>query len=109
MNNTDDSDNAEDARDTAERLEQTPRSVPAFVRQRVLHLGQRGQRWLAELPEVVAQLERMWSITVGQALTGGTASYLAPARTKEGGGALPTIAIPEAGLAVRPRVLGSGE
>ena len=109
MNNTDDIDNAEDARDTAERLEQTPRSVPAFVRQRVLHLGQRGERWLAELPEVIAQLERRWSITVGQALTGGTASYVAPARTTEGGDAILKIAIPEAGFADELCVLESAQ
>ena len=59
-------DNADDEEATDERL--APGIVPAFVRQRVLHLGQRGERWLAELPEVIAQLERAWSITVGQAL-----------------------------------------
>jgi len=94
MNETDDIDKAEDARDTEERLEQAPRSVPTFVRQRVLHLGQRGERWLAELPDVVAHLERVWSITVGQALTGGTGSYVAPARTAEGGDAILKLAIP---------------
>jgi streptomycin 6-kinase len=109
MNKTDDMENAEDARDTVERLEQTPRSVPAFVRKRVLHLGQRGERWLAELPKVIAQLERMWSITVGQALTGGTASYVAPARTTEGGDAILKIAIPEAGFADELRVLESAQ
>lgn len=105
MNETDDIDKAEDARDTEERLEQAPRSVPAFVRQRVLHLGQRGERWLAELPDVVAHLELVWSITVGQALTGGTGSYVAPARTAEGGDAILKLAIPEVGFADELRVL----
>src|SRR5689334_17262399 len=51
--------------------------VPGLVRQRVLHLGQRGERWLAQLPTVIAHLERAWSITVGPALEGGTGSYVA--------------------------------
>ena len=83
--------------------------MPEFVRQRVLHLGKRGERWLAELPEVIAQLERAWSITVGQALTGGTASYVAPARTAEGGDAILKIAIPEVGFADELRVLESAQ
>src|SRR5690242_3806392 len=98
-------DNADDEEATDERL--APGIVPAFVRQRVLHLGQRGERWLAELPEVIAQLERAWSITVGQALAGGTGSFVAPARTAEGGDAILKIAIPEVGFADELRALES--
>ncbi len=83
--------------------------VPGLVRQRVMHLGQRGERWLAELPDVIAHLERMWSITVGQALTGGTGSYVARARTAEGGDAILKIAIPEVGFADELRVLASAQ
>src|SRR5512146_2678529 len=102
MTATDDRDNAEaaqDTQDTQKRLEQASRPVPAFVRQRVLHLGPRGERWLAELPDVIAQLECAWSLTVGQALTGGTGSYVAQARTAEGNDAILKIAIPEVGFA----------
>ena len=98
MNNTDDTD---------ERL--VPGFVPEFVRQRVLHLGQRGERWLAELPDVIAHLERAWSITVGQALAGGTGSFVARARTAEGGDAILKIAIPEVGFADELRVLESAQ
>ena len=105
MNETDDADNIEDTKDIEERRARPPRGVPALVRQRVLHLGQRGERWLAELPEVIAHLERMWSITVGQALTGGTAGYVAPARRAEGSDAILKIAIPEVGFADEVRVL----
>jgi hypothetical protein len=79
MNNSDNVDDADDAEDANERL--APVIVPEFVRQRVLHLGRRGEQWLAELPGVIAQLERAWSITVGRALAGGTGSFVAPART----------------------------
>jgi streptomycin 6-kinase len=94
-----------DAEDADERLVQ----VPALVRQRVMHLGQRGERWLAELPEVIAHLERAWSITVGQALAGGTGSFVAPARMAEGAETILKIAIPEVGFADELRVLTSAQ
>ncbi len=97
MNDLDDTDNM------GERLVRVPR----WVRQRVLHLGQRGERWLAELPDVIAHLERAWSLTVGEALEGGSGSFVAPARTAEGGDAILKIAIPEVGFAGEVRVLAS--
>jgi streptomycin 6-kinase len=95
----------DEADDADERLVQ----VPGLVRQRVMHLGQRGERWLAELPDVIAYLERTWSIKVGHALAGGTGSYVAPARTAEGGDAILKIAIPEVGFADEVRVLASAQ
>jgi streptomycin 6-kinase len=83
--------------------------VPGLVRQRVLHLGQRGERWLAELPAVIAHLELTWSISVGQALEGGTGSFVAPARTAEGEDTILKIAIPEVGFADEVRVLDSAQ
>jgi streptomycin 6-kinase len=87
--------------------EANERQVPGRVRQRVLHLGQRGERWLADLPEVVAHLERAWSITVEHTLTGGTASYVARARTAEGDDAILKVAIPEVGFADEVRMLAA--
>lgn len=83
--------------------------VPERVRQRVLSLGQRGERWLAELPDVIARLERAWSLMVGPALTGGTGSYVARARTSEGRTVILKIAIPEVGFADEARVLASAD
>jgi streptomycin 6-kinase len=83
--------------------------VPGLVRQRVMHLGQRGEQWLAELPDVIAHLERTWSIRVGQALAGGTGSYVARARTAEGGDAILKVAIPEVGYADEVHVLASAQ
>lgn len=41
--------------------------------------------WLAELPSVVGELARRWSLDVGRPyLPGGTASWVAPARTPSG-------------------------
>jgi streptomycin 6-kinase len=83
--------------------------VPDLVRHRVLHLGRRGERWLADLPEVIDHLEHAWSITVGQVLTGGTGSYVARVRMADGGNAILKIAIPEVGFADELRVLASAE
>jgi streptomycin 6-kinase len=96
MNNADDTDDANGADELL---------VPGVVRQRVLHLGQRGERWLAELPDAVAHLEGAWSITVGQTLAGGTGSYVARACTEEGDEAILKVAIPEVGFADELRVL----
>jgi streptomycin 6-kinase len=83
--------------------------VPGLVRQRVLHLGQRGEQWLAELPAVIAHLKQRWSITVGNALAGGTGSYVARARTAEGDDAILKIAIPEVGFPDELSVLDSAQ
>ena len=77
--------------DTDERL--APGFVPAFVRS-AFSTWRRGEQWLAELPGVIAQLERAWPISVGQALAGGTGWFVAPARTAEGGDAILKIATP---------------
>jgi streptomycin 6-kinase len=83
--------------------------VPGVVRQRVMYLGQQGEQWLAGLPDVIAHLERAWSITVGQALAGGTGSYVARAQTAEGGDAILKVSIPEVGFASELRVLESAQ
>jgi streptomycin 6-kinase len=83
--------------------------VPELVRQRVMHLGQQGERWLAELPSAIAHLEHTWSVAVLQVLRGGTGSYVAQVRTVEGGDAILKIAIPEVGFADELRVLTSAQ
>ena len=58
---------------------------------------------------MVARLERAWSITAGQALSGGTGSYVARARTADGQEVILKIAIPEVGFADELRVLASAQ
>ena len=53
-----------------------------------------GDRWLADLPATIAALERRWGITVGEQLTGGTASYVAAAVTATGEPAVVKISVP---------------
>lgn len=68
--------------------------VQPLVRQRAAHLGDEGERWLASLPDLVADLERRWSITVGAPLAGGSAAYVARARTADGQDAVLKAQVP---------------
>lgn len=81
--------------------------IPSLVQQKVSALGTQGEHWLADLPDVIAHLERQWSITVRQSLTGGSASYVAHARTVDGRDAILKIAIPGLDIAGEARTLAS--
>ena len=93
--------------------------VPDLVRRRVAHPGAAGRDWLSGLPDLIADLERRWSITVGQPLAGGTASYVARADTADGAAALLKLSVPDPEFADQVRtiqranensgVLGGGE
>jgi streptomycin 6-kinase len=66
-----------------------------LVRQKAASLGKEGEAWLAGLPDVIAHLEARWSVTVGEALSGGSASFVARVRTAEGGEAVLKVALPD--------------
>lgn len=68
--------------------------VNEVVRQRAARLGDQGARWLDGLPELVEDLERRWAIVVGEPLAGGSASYVARARTADGRDAVLKVEIP---------------
>jgi streptomycin 6-kinase len=53
------------------------REVGDVVRRKAEALGDAGAAWLRDLPAVVAELEREWSIRVGDTLPGGTEGYVA--------------------------------
>ena len=72
--------------------------VPLVVRQRAGHLGAAGEAWLAGLGELVADLERRWSITVGEPIAGGSAAYVARARTADGRDAVLKLEPPDPDL-----------
>ena len=60
-------------------------------------LGSTGIDWLAALPELLASLEADWGITLGGALEGGNAAYVAEAVTSENRPVVVKVALP-AGL-----------
>lgn len=82
-----------------------PVEVPVLVRRRAERLGDAGRAWLAGLPDLLADLQRRWSITVGRPLPGGSASYVARARTADGGAAVLKVALPDGGTAAQARTL----
>jgi streptomycin 6-kinase len=58
--------------------------LPTIVRRKAEALGYLGQAWVAGLPDLITDLERRWSVRVGQPLAGGTSGYVARARTRDG-------------------------
>jgi streptomycin 6-kinase len=69
--------------------------VPEAVRRKARACGVAGDRWLDQLPRVVADVERAWGIEVGDALAGGSGSYVAGASTADGRPAVLKMAIPD--------------
>ncbi len=69
--------------------------VPARVRETASGFGAAGARWLDELPARVAELERAWSLTAGQAFDAdGYVAWVAPVRLEDGADAVLKISIP---------------
>ena len=68
--------------------------IPDRVRRRAATLGDAGVAWLAGLDGLVQDLAAEWRLSVGQALSGGTESFVAKATTAEGQDAVLKIAIP---------------
>lgn len=68
--------------------------LPAEVRRKLAHLDEQGSRWLSELPNLIHDVERRWSITVGRPMSGGTAAFIARARTSAGTDAILKVMIP---------------
>jgi streptomycin 6-kinase len=69
--------------------------VPEVVRAKAAAAGAGG--WLAELPGLIAGLERDWGITVGRRYTGGTEAYVAEAVRPDGTPAVLKLMIPRPG------------
>ncbi|MFF1695881.1 aminoglycoside phosphotransferase family protein [Streptomyces sp. NPDC058257] len=84
-----------------------PVEVPPLVRQKARSLGAVGERWLTELASVIGDVERRWSIDVdvGRPLPGGTSSYVARARTRDGGEAVLKLSLPSPDFAAQVRTL----
>lgn len=66
--------------------------MPETVKKRALAAG--AGRWLAELSDLIASLEREWAITVGRALQGGTEAFVAEAMSSDGTPAVIKLLVP---------------
>ena len=80
--------------------------VPALARRKALHLGEPGQRWLAGLDDLIAELQRKWSLTVLEPLTGGSASYVLRVRTADHRDAVLKLPLPGEDVASQVATLG---
>ena len=69
-----------------------------LTRARVSGLGPVGQQWLEALPGVLDQLATQWSLQIGRALPGGSASYVVGATTADGRSVVAKVALPDPGL-----------
>ena len=83
-----------------------------LTRHRVAAMGAEGTAWTAALPELLAELEHDWSITVGRGLPGGSASFVARARRADGSSAVVKVAVSGEGwpeqVATLERAAGRG-
>lgn len=68
--------------------------VPNRVRQRAEQSGAQAERWLKELPQLIADLERHWKLSIDQPLSGGSSAYVAQAKTADGSGAVVKLGMP---------------
>ncbi len=76
--------------------------VPEVVRNKVKVAG--AERWLADLPALVAQLEHEWSIKVGRPYEEGTEAYVAEAALADGAPAVLKLLVPRAGEAAHNEI-----
>ena len=65
-------------------MRQLNSELPDLVLAKAAMIGDAGARWLAELPDLIAELEQRWSITVGRANESATEAFVAEARTADG-------------------------
>jgi streptomycin 6-kinase len=76
--------------------------ITKVVRNEALAAG--AGAWLDELPALVADIEREWSITVGRPYAGGTEAFVAEATLDDGTDAVLKLLIPRAGGAARNEI-----
>jgi streptomycin 6-kinase len=67
-------------------------TLPSAVRAKALAIG--ADRWLAELPALVADLCQQWSITVGRTYQDATEAYVAEATLSDGTPAVLKVLVP---------------
>ncbi len=79
------------------------------VRERAAQLGDIGTAWASALPDLIADLELRWAITIGEPLGGGTAAYVARARTADGEDAVVKLAVPDPEFARQIRTLAAAQ
>lgn len=80
-----------------------------MVRQKAAHLGEPGARWLATLPDRLAEVATAWNLTLGRPFTGGTASYTTRARTADGEDVVLKLVMPGLDTASQVRTIAAAD
>jgi len=73
----------------------THRSIPPLVLQKAEAMGAEGLAWLDELDDTIGALERQWQVRIGEAMAGGTHSYVAQAELPGGETCILKLALPD--------------
>ena len=81
--------------------------VPDIVRRRAISEGQAGVDWLAGLDDLLAGLESDWGVTIGEALRGGTAGFVAEATDTAGHVCIIKVGVPSTGASRQTDVLAA--
>ena len=81
--------------------------LPPVVREKAAQLGNAGAAWLSGLPALINYLERRWSVTIGEPLNGGTASYVARTRTADGTDTVVKLSVPDPAFTRQIRTLAA--
>ncbi len=73
-----------------------PNHTPSpAVTARAQSLGSPGEQWLQSLPQIIAERENDWKITIGDAMSGGSHAFVAPATGANGEQYIVKIDIPD--------------
>ena len=86
-----------------------PLRLQPLTRARVASLGEAGTAWLEGLAADLAHLSARWGLELGGAMPGGSASYVARARTADGAGRVLKVGTPDVDLAGQARLLGAAQ
>lgn len=70
-------------------------NIPPLVVSRAKSTGTDGETWLASLESIISELESMWNISVGEALSGGSHALVACADGRDGEQYVLKIDMPE--------------
>jgi streptomycin 6-kinase len=69
--------------------------IQPLVAERARQLGAAGEEWLVGLERLVTDLQSRWSLTLGPPIPGGTAAYVAEARTGQGQNVVLKVMVPD--------------
>ena len=75
--------------------EKNRRMIPPLVVSRAKSVGAVGEAWLANLDNVISELEKKWRVSVGKTLSGGTHAFVAYADGEKGEKYVLKIDMPE--------------